>query len=100
MLATCDLSTDLGFRDYVVLLLLFDTGMRISEVCSLRIADVHDTYVKVFGKGRKEREIGIHPEVSKLLWKYVHKHRLAKDPSETLIFLNRMGKPLRSQGLH
>lgn len=32
MLATCDRNTDIGFRDYVILLLLFDTGMRISEI--------------------------------------------------------------------
>lgn len=100
MLAVCDVNSDLGFRDYVMLLLLFDTGMRISEICSLRVTDIHDTYVKVFGKGRKEREIGIHPEVSKLLWKYIHKHRHPANPDETGLFLNRGNKPLRPLGLH
>jgi integrase/recombinase XerD len=32
---------------------------------------VHDRDVRVFGKGREEREISIHPEVGKLLWRYL-----------------------------
>lgn len=75
MLATCDLKTPVGFRDYVILLVLLDTGMRISELCSLRLADIQGSYVKVTGKGRKEREIGMHPNVARLLWRYVNKYR-------------------------
>lgn len=103
MLAACDLSTDLGFRDYVMLLLLLDTGMRLGEISILRVADVHDTYVKVFGKGRKEREIGIHPEMSKLLWKYIHKYRRPKNPDEAALFLScgdkRNGQALSYEGV-
>jgi integrase/recombinase XerD len=99
MLSVCDLSTDNGFRDYVMLLLLFDTGLRISEMAMLRVTDVHDTYIKVFGKGRKEREIGLHPEVGKLLWKYIHKHRHPADISETRLFIGRRG-PLNRYGVH
>jgi integrase/recombinase XerD len=102
MLSVCDLSTEMGFRDYVILLLLLDTGMRLGEISNLRVTDVHDTYIKVFGKGRKEREIGLHPEVSKLLWKYVHKHRRPKNPDETALFLGcgrGNGKPLTYDGV-
>jgi integrase/recombinase XerD len=87
MLASIDTSTPLGFRDYVIMVLFLDTGMRLSEICSLRVDGVYDDYVKVFGKGRKEREIGIHPEVSKLLWKYIHKYRHPENPKETALFL-------------
>ena len=51
----------------MILLVFLDTGMRLSELCGLRVSDVHERYIKVFGKGRKEREIGLHPEVGKLL---------------------------------
>lgn len=93
MLSTCDTHTDIGFRDYVILLLLLDTGMRVSELASLRVEDVnlHGCYVKVFGKGRKEREIGIYPEMAKLLWKYIHKYRKPVDPDEKALFLGREG---------
>jgi len=99
MIAACDTRTTMGFRDYVILLFLLDTGVRISEVSNLHVTDVHDRYVKVFGKGRKEREIGIHPEMSKLLWKYIHKYRRPLDPNETALFIGR-GRPLQTDGVH
>ncbi len=79
MVAACDTSTDFGFRDYVILLLLLDTGVRLAEIAGLTLDDIHDGYIKVTGKGRKDREIGIHPDMSKLLWKYVQKHRHVKN---------------------
>lgn len=97
MLAACDTSKPVGFRDYVILLLLLDTGMRVAEIGSLRVENVHDTYIKVEGKGRKEREIGIHPEMSKLLWKYIHKYRRAPE-GEPLLFMGRSG-PLGVYGI-
>ena len=69
VLAACDTETLNGFRDYVMLLVFLDTGMRISELQQLCLSDVHSRHVKVHGKGQKEREIGLHPNVGKLLWK-------------------------------
>jgi integrase/recombinase XerD len=98
MLSSCDTSEPLGFRDYVILLLLLDTGMRIGELCGLRLDDVYDRYIKVFGKGRKEREIGLHPEVSKLLWRYIHRYRHPVDANERALFIGRLGEPLQLIG--
>ncbi len=98
MLNACDTSTPIGFRDYVILLLLLNTGMRVAEIASLRVENVHETYIKVEGKGRKEREIGIHPEMSKLLWKYVSKYRSPSNPNEPMLLLGR-GKPLHISGI-
>ena len=83
----------------LLLLVLLDTGMRVSELCGLRLADVHDRYVKVFGKGRKEREIGLHPEVGKLLWKYIQKYRSPTNPDEDALFIGRYGKQLGMEGV-
>ena len=98
LLATCDTSTRPGFRNYVMFLVFLDTGMRVSELCSLRLSDVHPRHVKVAGKGQKEREIGIHPEVSKLLWKYIHKYRGPAEPGEHHVFLSERG-PLSASGV-
>jgi len=98
MLATCDRSTPVGFRDYAILVLFFDTGMRLSELAALRVEDVDDTYVKVHGKGRKEREIGVYPETSKLVWKYVHKYRRPAEKDEGALFLGKVG-PLTAGGV-
>jgi integrase/recombinase XerD len=98
MLAACDLDTRTGFRDYVILLVLLDTGMRVSELCNLRLSDVHPRHVKVFGKGQKEREIGLHPDVSKVLWKYINKHRAEFGIESDRVFVGERG-PLTAQAV-
>jgi integrase/recombinase XerD len=49
----------LGARDKAILELLYATGMRVSELCQLGIQDLSDTFVKVKGKGKKERIIPV-----------------------------------------
>jgi integrase/recombinase XerD len=93
MLAACDTHTAQGFRDYVILLLLLDTGIRISEIAGLTVDSVNfqGSYIKVEGKGKKQREVGIHPEMSKLLWKYIQKYRKPANPDERALFIGRKG---------
>jgi integrase/recombinase XerD len=93
MLAVCDTRTVQGFRDYVILLLLLDTGIRIGEIASLTVDSVNfqGGYVTVEGKGSKQREVGIHPEMSKLLWKYIQKYRKPANPDERALFLGQRG---------
>jgi len=98
MLAACDTETRSGLRDYVILLVLLDTGMRVSELCNLRLSDVYPRYVKVLGKGQKEREIGLHPEVSKVLWKYIQKQRASFGIEDDHVFLGERG-PLSPAGV-
>ena len=104
MLGVFDLTTEGGFRDYVIILLMLDTGIRRSEVAMLCVEDVHETYISVFGKGRKERQIGIHPQVNNLLWKYIHKHRRPATPDEHVLFLslsrNHAGTPFGRGGMY
>ena len=49
--------TDIGARDIAVLVTLLDTGLRLSELSNLHFADAHieEGYMKVMGKGSKER---------------------------------------------
>jgi integrase/recombinase XerD len=103
MFDSFDLSTEVGFRDYVILCLLLDTGLRRSEVVELRVQDVHDTYIKVHGKGDKERKVGIHPELGMLLWKYINKYRHPRTSEIDALFLaagaQHAGLPLTRGGL-
>ncbi len=98
LLSCCDQSTRVGYRNYIMLLLLLDTGIRVSELCGLRLSDVHQRHIKVHGKGHKEREIGIHPEVSKALWKFISKHRGSFMIESEYVFVGERG-PLTVNGV-
>ncbi len=102
MLDVCQLSTPLGYRDYALLLILIDTGARVSEISGLRLGDVHDHYITVLGKGSKEREIGLSPLAEQAIWRYIHQARatLPHDEHEDHVFLGRAGKPLLRSGVY
>lgn len=53
LFAACDRSTALGFRDFVLMLVLLDTGIRVSELCSLTLDNVRGDHLKIEGKGAK-----------------------------------------------
>jgi site-specific recombinase XerD len=102
LLDACDQSTALGYRDYAMLLVLMDTGIRVSELCGLTLEDVHEGYLTVFGKGAKEREVGLGPTASRALWKYIHLHRprLANSEHERHVFLGYRGIPMLRNGVN
>jgi site-specific recombinase XerD len=66
-----------GFRDYAILLTLIDSAARIGELASLKLEDVDldNGYLKVMGKGGKERYIPFGHKVAKVLFKYKLIHR-------------------------
>ncbi len=99
MLDACDTSKTLGYRDYTIILVLLETGIRISELCNLRVQDVHTDYIRVMGKGKKEREIGVSAPVSKYLWKYINLHRRPHDENEQRVFMNRYSVPITATGV-
>src|SRR5262249_41247627 len=100
MFDTCDLKTSLGFRNYTLLLVLLDSGIRLSELCHLTLDQVNATYLVVFDKGSKEREVGIGPTTSKALCKYLHKYRKPKHEQEGRVFLTNDGLPMTPRGLY
>lgn len=93
LLKECDFKEEDGALDLAVLELLYSSGLRVSEICSLKISDIDDIFVKVMGKGRKERIV---PVGKKAIWAIDHylsfRDRHA-DRHETL-FLNKRGNPL------
>lgn len=47
----------LDVRNQLIIIILFDTGIRCSELCGLRLSDVRDTYININGKGKKIRHV-------------------------------------------
>lgn len=96
LLAACDLSTKLGFRDRTMLELLYAAGLRVSELTALRPLDYDPQagLVKVWGKGSKERIVPIHDVSQEFLNEYLKSWRGSFSPVEDAVFLNRSGKGL------
>ncbi len=82
-----------GARDKAILELLYATGMRVSELCSLKISDLSDAFVKVRGKGRKERLIPVGKVALEAVDHYLMHFRGKAESGEPL-FISRRGKPI------
>ena len=88
-------------RDIAVLELLFATGIRVSELCSLKYNDIrlNEGEVKIYGKGAKERFVQITtPSVLQALIDYRDMNIQAIDKAGTF-FVNRHQKPLSDQSV-
>lgn len=96
-----DTSTSLGFRDRVMLELLYAAGLRISELINLVLGDFDPQtgILRVFGKRAKERLVPIHFAAQRLLCDYLDHKRAEFKPLCRHIFLNRSGKGLTRQGV-
>jgi integrase/recombinase XerD len=98
LLKAPDKVTFLGSRDRAILEVLYASGLRASEVCSLNIYDVGDESIKVKGKGEKERIIPIAPFSLKIIDEYLTGFRsLISDKEENALFVSTRGKRIRRQ---
>lgn len=101
LLAAPDVNTPLGLRDKAMLELLYATGLRVSELVSMKAADVNlDVgYLMAFGKGSKERIVPMGESAVEWVKRYISDGRpkLYKGMPEYL-FINRSGKGLSRQG--
>lgn len=92
-----DQETLKGLRDRAILETLYSTGMRISELVSLRENNIDfiSGTLKVFGKGKKERLLPVGERALRAIRNYIRKRK-----GETeLVFLNKNKKPLGARGI-
>lgn len=91
-----------GCRDAAMLELLYAAGLRVSELITLKLQDVNLTagYVRVFGKGAKERVVPIGQYAQEKIRRFTTGARqaLLKDRISATLFVARAGKPLSRQG--
>lgn len=87
-----DTSTRLGARDKAILELLYASGLRVSELCQLNIQDVGDEYIRVKGKGGKERIIPVGKQAIKAIDHYLNYRNDPEDQPH--LFLSKKGKSL------
>lgn len=74
LLLAIDTSKNLGKRDYLLINLLYDSGVRVSELINIRInnIDFENRLIKILGKGDKERVVYFTINTSKLLYEYIY----------------------------
>ncbi|MFH1147974.1 MAG: site-specific tyrosine recombinase XerD [Pseudomonadota bacterium] len=93
---------ELGQRDLAMLHLLYATGLRVSELVSVKAGDINLKvgYLKTLGKGSKERIVPIGETAREKVLEYLAagRPRLLKERKSALLFLNRSGNGLSRQG--
>jgi integrase/recombinase XerD len=99
MIDAIDLSSNEGQRNKAILETLYSCGLRVSELVSLRFEDCFfdEGFIRVIGKGNKERLVPVSPSVVEEVTLYAENDRgnvPVKKGSEAIVFLNRRGAQL------
>jgi integrase/recombinase XerD len=102
LIAQPDVSTPRGLRDRALIELLYATGMRVSELLSIRAADLHlgEQYLTCVGKGNKERLIPLGEQAAAWVQRYQREARpmLVKTRPVSRLFVNAQGRALGRVG--
>jgi integrase/recombinase XerD len=101
LLAQPDVTTARGLRDKALISVLYATGLRVSELISLKSTNLHlrDGYLTCIGKGDKERIVPIGQEATDWVQKYLAEGRPKLVPkSSPWLFVNARGGPLSRVG--
>lgn len=106
MFNSINTDTVLGRRNYAILELLYGTGVRVSELCGIKLSDIdfYNKYITVFGKGSKERNVPIHDRLKDALNDYINFGRSellskSKDKQSNKLLLNYKGGDLTVRGV-
>ena len=98
-----DIADRLYWRDKALLEFAYASGVRVSELATLKVRDVDlaDGVATVFGKGSKERMVPIGRSAQRALDIYIRESRpnLAKREGQGTVFLNAQGRPLTRMGI-
>ena len=100
ILSITDRSTARGFRQYLIVLVLLDTGLRLSELIELKVekVDMQQSYFQIMGKGSKERIVPFGGQVRKALLKYMMRYRPEpSSPRVTQLLLSEDGFPMKGR---
>ena len=86
-----------ALRDGALLELLYATGLRASEAAGLKLSDINRQvgFIRIIGKGNKERVVPVHARALERLWEYLPARAgLVKGPDHGFVFVSRTGRAL------
>ncbi len=106
MLNSCDLEKPLGFRNFIIIELLYGCGLRVGELCNLEIKDIDFSReeILIHGKGSKDRIVLMFPGLADNLKKYLGDTRItllakSENPKNRKVFINQKGTSLTTRGV-
>jgi integrase/recombinase XerD len=98
ILSKPDTSDKLGLRDRAILETMYASGLRVSELINLQLSDIYynEEFLRVTGKGSKERIVPVGSSALKYITRYIKESReyLKNAGSQNYLFLNFRGKKL------
>jgi integrase/recombinase XerD len=99
LIDSIDLSKNEGHRNRAILETLYSCGLRVSELVNLRFSELffEEGFIRVIGKGNKERLVPVSPSVEKEIGIYnefIRRHQNIQAGNENIVFLNRRGAKL------
>ena len=98
MIAQIDMSKAEGHRNRAIIEMLYGSGLRVSELVDLRLSNIYrqEGYMRILGKGNKQRLVPISPEADKQLeyWLEDRCHLDIKPEAKDIAFLNHYGRQL------
>ncbi len=100
LLRAPDTKTPRGLRDAAMLELLYSTGLRVSELVSLRCDDVHPEYLRTVGKGQKTRIVPLGGMAREAITRYLAEARpsLLHGRAHAALFVTHRGQAMTRQG--
>lgn len=96
LFASINYENDLEVRNIFIIEMLYVTGLRVSELCSIKVQDLNNGSLKVIGKGNKERIIYYKACHKELLDYYLNitRNNILNGVESVYLFPNKFGKPL------
>ena len=99
LIGAIDLGKLEGHRNRAIIETLYSCGLRVSELVNLRFSDLYfeEGFIRVIGKGNKERLVPVSPSVEKEIGIYndhIRRHQTIQPGNENVVFLNRRGAML------
>lgn len=96
LIGAIDLGKLEGHRNRAMIETLYSCGLRVSELVNLRFSDLYfeEGFIRVIGKGNKERLVPVSPSVEKEIGIYndhIRRHQTIQPGNENVVFLNRRG---------
>ena len=94
--------SETGIRNRALICILLDCGLRLAEAANIKTANINfeKGYIKVIGKGRKERIVPIGLKTRRAMLAYTHKRKIAITPEEDqYFFLAKNRKPITAWGI-